>query len=105
MKWFRLSITVPTVKQPEWPMAVFEVQERMLETFGGYSMTEQLGAWRGKDQDHHESSVVIECYAQDWAQQEIVWPFMKDCAKFVKNFMDEEAVLVTIEPVERVHFL
>lgn len=105
MRWYRLSITIPTTKQPEWPMAVSEVQERMLETFGGYSQVEQKGAWRGEDADHYESGVVLYTYAQDWDQKEIVWPFMRDAATFVKNFMDEEAVLVTIEPVERVNFI
>ena len=105
MRWFRLSITVPTTNQRDWPMVVSEAQERMIETFGGYSQYEQTGGWRGKDQDHFEPSILLYTYAQDWDQKEIVWPFMRDLARFAKNYLNEEAVLVTIEPVQGVHFV
>ncbi len=105
MRKYRLSITIPTTNQRDWPMVVSEAQERMMETFGGYSQFEQQGGWRGKDTDHFESSVVVYTYAEDWDQKEIVWPFMRDLATFVKNYLDEEAVLVTIEAVGGVHFV
>ncbi len=105
MLYYDCTILIPTTKT-EWTLAAEECQARFLEQASGYIMTDARGAYTMADGTvAYEPCVKISCLMQDWGDRGVVWPFMRDMARMVKQMLNEESVLVTISEAGKVVFV
>jgi len=84
--------------------ALDHVLERLSTLFGGATVYEAQGAWSNGHGIVKERVTVAKSYT-DEETVEARWDAVEDLGRWLKSELQQESVLLSVEPVSRVEFL